>query len=239
MAGFFYHLGRLLGPKVRKAQWLARSLTGSDEEAAAAEYAVGRDLAQALAQQMEIDRQPEVERWLAEIGARLAAHVANRQRRFCFRLVRAAEVNAFALPGGFIFVTGPLLELCRGDAHETAFVLGHEMGHVVRQHAIERLMANSLISAAVGRLTPGKGLLRTPLAGLAASLLNQGYSQGQELEADRVGVALSRAAGFDPAAAGRLLARLGGGGTGLLGSYFSSHPPFELRLQHIEQFLRA
>jgi predicted Zn-dependent protease len=238
MAGFFYNLGRLVGPKLRQAQWVASSLTGTEAETVQAEYEVGRDLAQAFVQQMELDPDPEVERWLAEVGACLAARVADRQRRFGFRMVRSVEINAFALPGGFIFVTRPLLELCQWDAQETAFVLGHEMGHVVRFHAIDRLMANSVISAAVGRLTPGRGLIRTPLAGLAASLLNQGYSQEQELEADRVGVLLMRAAGFDVTAAARLLARLGSPAEAfLLGSYLSSHPPLELRLRHLDRIV--
>jgi predicted Zn-dependent protease len=238
MAGFFYNLGRMIGPKLRKAQWVVSSLTGTEAETLQAEYEVGRDLAQAFAQQTALDRSPDVESWLGEIGGRLAGCVANRQRRFCFRVVRAAEANAFALPGGFIFVTRPLLELCQWDVNETAFVLGHEMGHVIRQHAIDRLMANSVISAAVGRLTPGRGLIHTPLVGLATSLLNQGYSQEQELEADRVGVALARAAGFDAAAAVRLLARLGTA-AGFLGTYFSSHPPTDLRIRQIERALRG
>jgi predicted Zn-dependent protease len=239
MAGFFYNLGKMVGPKLRKARWVVNSLTGTEAEAIQAEYEVGRDLAQAFAQQMEVDRSPDVERWLEEVGGRLALHVARRAYRFCFRMVNAAEVNAFALPGGFIFMTRPLLELCGWDIHEAAFVLGHEMGHVIRQHAIDRLMANSVISAAMSRLTPGRGLIRTPLAGLATSLLNQGYSQEQELDADRVGVQLSRAAGFDAASAVRLLSRLGASPAEatLLGTYLSSHPPLELRIRHIERTL--
>lgn len=239
MAGFFHHLGKMVGPKVRQAQWVVSSLTGTEAEAVQAEFEVGRDLAQAFVQQMEIVRHDDIQRWLDEIGARLAAVVAERQRRFCFRVVNTTEVNAFALPGGFIFLTLPLLEMAQWDLHETAFVMGHEMGHVVRHHAIDRLMANSVISAAVNRFTPGRGLIKTPLAGLTASLLNQGYSQEQELEADKVGVLLARNAGFDASAASRLLARLdvGTAKASFLGAYFSSHPPRELRVRHIERHL--
>jgi predicted Zn-dependent protease len=69
--------------------------------------------------------------------------------------------------------------------------------------------------------------------------LNQGYSQDQELEADRVGVQLSRSAGFDSASALRLLCRLGASPAEatLLGTYLSSHPPLDLRLRHIERVL--
>jgi predicted Zn-dependent protease len=239
MAGFFYNLGRMVGPKLRQAQWVVSSLTGTEAEAVQAEYDVGRDLAQALAQQMEVVRHPDVERWLDDIGTRLTATVANKARRFCFRMVKSVEVNAFALPGGFVFLTQPLLELCQWDVHETAFVMGHEMGHVIHHHAIDRLMANSVVSAALSRFAPGRGLIKTPLAGLAASLLNQGYSQDQELDADRTGVQLTHAAGFDATAAARLLARLGANPleTTFLGSYLSSHPPLEVRLRHLERIL--
>jgi predicted Zn-dependent protease len=233
VAGFFYNLGKMVGPKVRQAQWVVSSLTGTEAQAIQAEHDVGRDLAQS----MEVERNPDVERWLEEIGGRLAACVAQRQRKFCFRLARSIDINAFALPGGFVFVTGPLLELCRWDVQETAFVLGHEMGHVLCKHAINRLMASSVLSTALTRFTPGRGLLGAPVAGLATSLLNQGYSRDQELEADRAGVQLAGAAGFDPAAALRLLERLGrsAADAGLLGSYFSSHPPTEIRIRSLEQ----
>src|SRR5258708_1627894 len=134
MASIFYKLGRLVGPKLRQANWVLRSLTGTDAEVARAEYAVGHDLAQAVARQMEIEHEPAAEQTLAGLKDRLSACVKDRSRQFSFSLVRAPEVNAFALPGGFVFVTRPLLQLCGGEPDELAFVLGHEMAHVIRRH---------------------------------------------------------------------------------------------------------
>ena len=241
MAGFFYKLGRMVGPQLRKADWLYRSLTGTEAEAIRAEFAVGRDLARAVVQQLEIDPEPAAGHLLEGVPARLGACLTNRQWQFTFRAVRGAEVNAFALPGGFVFVTRPLLEFCRWDPDEAAFVLGHEMAHVVLRHAINRLMASSAVRAALSRLNPAGGVLRQPIAGLAATLLNQGYSQDQELEADRLAVRLARAAGFDAAAAARLLARLCAlsGDPSVPGSYFSSHPPLEVRLGQVNRAPRA
>src|SRR5262245_40521747 len=128
MANLFYKLGRMIGPKLRQANWILRSLTGTEAETIQAEVAVGRDLAGALAQQMEVDQEPAIVEMVNDIGQQLGKCVKDRQRRFAFRVVRSPEINAFALPGGFIFVTRSLLQLCHYDPQETAFVLGHEMG---------------------------------------------------------------------------------------------------------------
>jgi predicted Zn-dependent protease len=111
------------------------------------------------------------------------------------------------------------------------------MAHVLRRHAMDRLMANAVISAAVGRWTRGGGWISQPVTGVVTGLLNQGYSQDQELEADRIGVELARAAGFDTTAAARLLARLQAhaGDTSVLGGYFSSHPPLAVRVEQLNR----
>jgi len=241
MHGFFYNLGKMVGPKLRKAKWVASSLTGTEAEAVQAEYEVGRDLAVAFVQQMEIERHPDVQQMLDEIGAKLAGQVENRQRKFCFRMLKAPEVNAYALPGGFVFVTRPLLDLCRWDHDETAFVLGHEMAHVIRLHAIDRMMANSFISGALMKLPIGRGVIGAPVTGLMTTLLSQGYSQEQELDADKLGVSLAGQAGYDATAATRLLSRLGSmtGDPTLLGSYFSAHPPVHVRIENVNRFLKS
>jgi predicted Zn-dependent protease len=241
MAGFFFHLGRAVGTGLRKANWVFRSLAGTEAEAIEAEVAVGRDLANALTREAQLERDAEAEALLDDLGARLAGGLRERRFAFTCRVVNAAECNAFALPGGFLFVSRPLLELCRGEPDELAFVLGHEMGHVVLRHAIDRLMAHSALRAAVGRLSVGGGVLGRSVAGLAAAVLSGGYAQDQELDADRVAVRLAAATGFDPAGGERLLGRLGGvsGAMAGLSRYFSTHPPFEVRLAAIGRLLRG
>ena len=239
MAGFFYELGKMVGPGLRKAGWVYRSVAGTEAEAARAEYAVGRDLARALTEQLEVERDPAVAALLDDLGARLTGCL-KQPRAFAFRAVHSAEVNAFALPGGFVFVTRGLLDFSGGDRDELAFVLGHEMAHVVRRHAIDRLLAHSVLGAAIRRLTPG-GLLQRPLAGLAGTLLNRGYSREQELEADRLGVRLVHCAGLDTTAAARLLARLQAlaGDVSVMGSYLSSHPPAAVRIGQLKRLPRG
>jgi len=234
MAGFFYNLGRMVGPKLRQANWVVSSVTGTEADAVRAEYAVGVDLARAYLQQAEVDTDADVQGLLDDVGHRLAACLLGPKRQFHFRCLRANEYNAVAMPGGFIFVMRPLLELCDRNRDELAFILGHEMAHVVKRHAIERLTASSLIRTAMSRIPVG-GALAAPIIHTATAMLSQGYSQDQELEADQLGVRLARAAGFDPAAAPRALNRLRTVPTEawLLSPYLSSHPPIEVRIRKL------
>jgi predicted Zn-dependent protease len=230
MAGFFFKLGQFLGVQSRKAGWMFRSLTGTEAEALRAEQAVGRDLARTVLSQAEPDPDPAVARWLDEVGGVLARAVKARNREFQFRALLLPEPNAFAIPGGFIFATRSLLRLCQGSHDDLAFVLGHEMGHVLRGHAAERMVAGSLLQT-------GVGLLRVPAAGLLSILLQKGYAQDQELEADREAVQLCAQAGFDPSAGVRLFEqlRLHLAGPSALAGYFATHPPWEVRLEQLRR----
>jgi len=232
-----YKLGRALSPRLHEANWLLRSLTGTEAEAIRAEFAVGRNLARSFGQQFEVCAEPPVHDLVMELAARLVPHVTDPNWRFTFAVVTAPEINAFALPGGFVFLTRSLVEFCERDRDELAFILGHEMGHIVRRHAIDRLMANTVLRAAVTGLAPVRGVAGQSLATLATTVFQKSYAQDQELEADRFGAQLARRAGFDPAAASRALKRLGTQApeSGILTEYFSSHPPMPLRVQNLQR----
>lgn len=239
MAGLFHNLGRMAGPHVRKAKWFFRSLTGSPEETIEAEYEVGRDMALALEAEGQIDGDPMVRQVLADVGGRLAGRLANRQRRFRFEGLNDSQVNAFALPGGFIFVTRPLLELCAPRLDELAFVLGHEMAHVVRGHAMNRMVSGAVLSAA-SRASLAARMLNRRLLDAALAMVQQAYSREQELEADQFAVRLMLSAELDPAAGIDMLRKLNeqGGDMGGLASYFSTHPAMDLRMAEIRRLLK-
>jgi predicted Zn-dependent protease len=242
MAGsLFYNLGRRMGPRVRKVRWMWESLTGSEADAIRLEHGVGLDLAHEAGQQLRIDPDPRMREVLGEIGYRLSTQVANRLRSFRFEAFLGGGPNAFALPGGFIFVGRSIVELCQWNRDEIAFVLGHEMAHVIRGHAIERIVTNSAVSAASRtRLVPG--VLGAWLRNVGVHFLETAYSRDQELEADRLGMRLAAAAGYEPEAAVQLLTRLGEvnktAEPGSLGEYFSTHPSPEARINSLHDYLR-
>ena len=236
--GWSFRLGAQLGPATRKGKWLWKSVFGTAAQERAAEAAVGHDLAAAMLAAIPRDPDVEVQRYLAELGARLAACVADEQARvFVVEVVLGDEVNAFALPGGWVFVTRPLLELVRGDADEIAFILAHEMGHIIRRHPLQRILADRTAAAALRRLPAGRALAPW-LRKSGSKLLRSAYSRRLELQADRVGARLVRAAGFDPTASSALLRRLQQAEAPLL-EYFSSHPPLAARIATLDELNRT
>jgi predicted Zn-dependent protease len=241
LSGLFYNLGKKVGPKIRKARWLWQSITGTEADAIKVEHEVGKDLAYQIRNQLGLDSSPQAKQILNEIGNNLADCVANKSRKFYFETVNGSEPNAFALPGGFIFVTRPLLELCQWNKDEIAFILGHEMSHIIRGHAMDRIISNSAIST-VSHAAPVRGLLANWLRTVGVKFLESAYSQDLESEADKLGARLVRAAGYNPGACAQLLSRLAkqkpSDSKTDLGIYFSSHPAFEKRIQNINNLLK-
>ncbi len=241
IVGLFLFFGAKLLPRVgswlggnarkpfRQAKWMWSWFAGSEADSLQAEREYGRECARQFAKQFAGSAARSSQQLVVAVGARLAEAVHDSRREFRFTVVPSPVSNAYALPGGFVFITEPLLHLCGHDQDEIAFFLGHEMGHILRGHAKNQLTASALLNAVTARLT-GAGLM-------LRQLLNKGYSRELELEADREGARLAGAAGFDRRGAARALARLAQASTsnGGLAEYFSSHPPFDERIRALEQ----
>jgi predicted Zn-dependent protease len=239
MNGLFYNLGKMLGPTARKARWIWQSMAGTEAEAIRLESQVGAELAGQIRRQLKPDPDLRVMQLLNKVGSRLTDYVANKSRRFSFETFDAGQPNAFALPGGYIFVTRSLVELCHYNPDEIAFVLGHEMGHVIRGHAMDRIITNSAITIGAN-LASFRSPLMAWLNTAGINLLQSAYSQDLELEADNLGSRLAVAAGFSWKAPAILLSRLAtlNPADEELSHYFSSHPLITLRIQKINHILR-
>ena len=234
--GGFYLLGRLAGKQYRKAKWIWQSAAGSEEDAIRAEHGVGRDMAVVVREQAPGAADPQVQALLDGLGAALAERVRNRAHRFEVVALAGSAPTAFALPGGFIFVASALVELAGRDRDEMAFVVAHEMAHVVRRHAIDRLLGQKAL-AAVSLATPAARAVAPWLRTVGFRWLERAYSREQEFEADELGVRLMRASGFDPAGAVRMLTRLGAleprGDPLGLGAWLATHPPVRDRIRRL------
>lgn len=214
------------------------SVAGNEAEAVRAEYGVGRTMADAVREQSVCDLDPAVRDLLRGIQTQLADRVNNPLHRFHVTSTEEAQPTAYALPGGFIFVARALVTLCEKDPDELSFVLGHEMGHVIRRHAMDRLLGQTAISAAM-MASPGRGALAAWIKRVGVPWLERAYSREQEFEADEMGALLTRAAGFDPAGAVRALQRFqrldpthderG------LSAYFATHPPVAERIARLRE----
>lgn len=145
--------------------------------------------------------------YVAAIGGKLAAASETPSLGFTFTLLDSPVVNAFAVPGGYVYITRGLMALA-GDEAELAGVLGHEIGHVVARHSAQRQSQALLAQLGVGILGAVAGRESTQLAGSVAGLYLRSYSREQELEADMLGVRYLQRAGYDVGAMASFLERL-------------------------------
>lgn len=239
MEKFFTNMGRKLGTSVSKGKWFYKSLFGSEEESIRAEYVVGKQLAQNVTQEMKVTGEPAVQQLVSDVGEQLRKRVHNKQRTFQFHIAASSDINAFALPGGFVFITQGLFEQIADQHDEIAFVLAHEMMHVVLKHPMNRIIANYSAQMISNIVIKGgaMGMLARQIVG---NLLNNCYSRENELEADNYAVRLMYAADFNPNAAKTLLARLKQNSPEDLPvyNYFLSHPAIDERITAIQQLIR-
>ena len=142
------------------------------------------------------------------IGRRLA-HVSEQPGLpFTFTVLNSDVVNAFALPGGYVYVTAGLMALANNEA-ELAGVIGHEIGHVTARHTAERYSQAVIAQLGVGLLGAiTGGQAAGDLAGLGAGAYLSGYSRGQESGADMLGVRYMARAGYDSSAMASFLSSL-------------------------------
>lgn len=239
MGGMFYELGKLAGPKVRKAKWAWQSLTGDEADIIQAERSAGADLAEAFRAELGLDPDQALATEVKRIGHHLAERVKDKRRTFDFAVAAHGEPNAFALPGGFIFISRSLIDLLDRRADRLAFVLGHEMGHVIKQHPMERMFSDAALSAAM-RTVRLRGLAGQWVKNTGAKLMQSAYSRERELTADKLGARLAAAAGYDPRGALDMLRKLGEvsrASDGPISEYFSTHPPADVRIAELEKCL--
>lgn len=243
MSGFFYNLGRQLGhkavPAIRKSKWIWDGLAGTEEEALRAEHALGADMAAELRATLQPVPDAQAALQATEICRRLGACVRDKRRTFSCHVFRDRFPNAMALPGGFIFLSDSLLDICGHGYDELAFVIGHEMAHVIRGHAWDRMLNEAVLRAA-SAATARVGRLGAWLQQQGLTLLRSAHSRDQEFEADELGVRLAAAARFTPQGAIATLRRIHGFGPDALGlgQYLSSHPPAAERIAHLQPVLR-
>ncbi len=239
MEEIFKYLGKKAGQSFRRGKWLYKSVLGSEEEAIQAEYYVGKEISAGIIKQNAIDQDAGKKDQLVKIGNKLVEKLTNKNRKFNFNILVSSDVNAFALPGGFIFATSAILELCDYNEDEIAFILGHEIGHVVKWHIFNRTIANSSLNI-ISMVSKPAGLLSSVAVRTVNSLMQNGYSRDQELEADNFGAKLMYAAGYDPKFAVMALNRLGEihSDNSQFFNYFSTHPLAGARTRQIESMIR-
>ncbi|MGH1483038.1 MAG: M48 family metalloprotease [Geminicoccales bacterium] len=158
----------------------------------------------------------ELQAYITEIGNRLQAVSELPDQKFTFTLLNSNVVNAFALPGGFVYISRGLLALAENEA-EVAGVLAHEIGHVTARHSAQRYtkaqwaQGGALVTTVLGAVIAGEAGAKAAqqIAGPLAQGYLAGYSRENEFQSDQLGVRYLTKAGYDPRAMATFLEKLG------------------------------
>lgn len=210
------------------------------------EQALGAEQAQLVEQAMGLVEDPELVGYVKAIGRRLAANSPRQDIEYTFNVVNMVEPNAFALPGGHLYVSRGLLALVNSE-DELAGVMAHEIAHVAAKHHLREAAATAVTSPfrivtgvaglATGMVLPRIGQTIAGVGQAASGLIVASYSREQEREADRIGQEILVNAGWNPVGLSRFLKTLerhealqpqteeG------QKSYFSTHPPLAERVE--------
>ena len=175
------------------------------------EYHVGLAYVAQIRETGVILNDPEISQYAQEIGHSLSSHAQEGEHQFYYFVIRDPDINAAAIPGGFVIINSGLILATRNE-NELAGVLAHETAHVTQRHIVRGLLDQShagmlttlamlagiLLGATAGRGNPN-GIEGAILAGQSAMIQHQiNYTRDNEYEADRIGISTMVSAGYDP-----------------------------------------
>ena len=208
----------------------------------AQEIEIGRQLAAVLLGSKPLLADAPLQRYVNRLGRWIALQSPRPQLPWTFAVLDDPGFNAFAAPGGFIFITKGLVD--RVDEAELAGILAHEVTHVTERHHLNALrtkaragIAVQLLGSQIRTNNAVTGMISQQLLALARRLYSSGLDQADEFEADRQGVTLSARAGFDPFGLPAVLEdlRTQAPDNPLFALTLSTHPPAQQRLELLEQ----
>ena len=215
---------------------LIRALLGGNTSVEE-EVRIGQQIAGNLLGAAPLVRDDTLQRYVNRVGRWVSLQSERPDLVWHFGVIDSDDVNAFAAPGGYVFLTKGLYRKLSNEA-ELAGVLAHEIGHVIRKHHLKLLQKSQGI-AAVGGYLGGKARdesqLLQNLIGSGAEIVARGLDKDAEYEADRIGVVLTARAGYDPYALPAVLAEIGhiSRNDRSVSLLFKTHPHPEDRLSHL------
>jgi predicted Zn-dependent protease len=222
---------------------LATSLAAGCGVSTQQEVQLGNEYAAQIEAQLPIVQDYEINRYINVLGDSIAGVADDRGLDWTFRVVNAPEINAFAVPGGHIYINRGLIERAQNMA-QVAGVLGHEIGHVTRRHSIEQMEKAQKANIGITLACALTGICNNQAAAAAIQVggaaVFANFSRQDEQEADEVGVAYVTRAGIDPRgipAMFRILLNERAREPSGVDAWFSSHPLEEDRIAATEALI--
>lgn len=163
------------------------------------EVAIGRQIAGTLLGAAPLIDDAAVQAYVNRVGRWVASQSERPDLKWTFGVIDSTDVNAFAAPGGYVFITKGLYDRLQDEA-QLAGVLGHEIGHVQQKHHIKVIQKQKMMNLGTMVLSTqikGEKMIQK-LIGSGAEIMARGLDKSAEFEADRVGVVLATRAGYDP-----------------------------------------
>ncbi|MBC7434605.1 MAG: M48 family metalloprotease [Bdellovibrionales bacterium] len=219
---------------------LTQSLEQIDEPR---EIEIGRQLSAVLLGSKPLYPGMAVQRYVNQLGRWISLQSSRPDLPWTFAVLDDPGFNAFAAPGGFVYITRGLLDQVK-DESELAGILAHEINHVTGKHhlkAMRKIARAGLLTQAIGSRLGGNneiaGAISSQVLALGKDLYAKGLDQDDEFEADRNGVALAARSGFDPYGLVSVLLQLrtAAPDNPMFALQLSTHPPSQVRLDQIEQ----
>lgn len=206
------------------------------------EVEMGAQFAAEVEREMAMLDDAVVEAYIDSLGQVLAGHSDRNDIEYHFRVVDTDEVNAFALPGGFLYVNRGLIEASENES-ELSGVIAHEVGHVVGRHGAKMLTRQYGI-AILAQIALGEdpGMVSQLVAQIAATGAMMKYSRDAEREADRFGVDEMYRAGIDPVGIETFFGKLKAmheREPSSIENFFSTHPPTEERIRNTRDYIAS
>ena len=209
------------------------------------EKAIGLDAATQIERELPMVSDPAVAGYLTSFGTQLATSNDDQKREWRFRVVDAEDVNAFALPGGFVYVNRGLIERT-SSASELAGVLGHEIAHVLLRHSAERLEKAQKTNVGVSLVCSLTSLCSSDAARIAINVggaaLFAKFSRADEYQADSAAVGIVARAGYDPKGIATMFASLLEARRqrpDVVAGWFGSHPLEEDRIAAVQGIIAS
>jgi predicted Zn-dependent protease len=206
------------------------------------EIEIGKQADAQVRKQVRELRDPEVARYVRGIGARLAPHAGGPKYPYSFSVAENRELNAFALPGGPVWVHRGLIETAETEA-QLAGVIGHEIAHISLRHAADQLTRSTVANLGLGLLgamlgNDGGAAAARLAAGVLAGGIFLKFSRDDEREADRAGLEMLTRAGWDGRGMEemfRVLQREQQRNPGRVETFFSTHPAPQDRIGRLQR----
>jgi len=206
------------------------------------EVELGKQFDQQIRAEQRIYNDPEWNAYFNTLGQSIAAVSDRKDIEYHFTIIESDQINAFAVPGGYVYIYTGMLDLMQSEA-ELAAVTAHEISHIVARHSIQKLqnvLGISLVLEVVLGDSSNEVLQQVINVGLAAAL--SGYSRTWEREADKYGITYMVRAGHNPNGAVNMFQRLAANSEGesnFFENMFASHPQTQERIENAQKMIAS